>query len=349
LPHIMNIFRLFLFQVIFPITAVSVLFASPAYSGSIATSHFIIEYSGVSEQYARLASDSAERILPRIAKALGQSMPERITIFLTGSQDRFNELTAGTLPDWSAAVAVPERRIIFSPLAGHKIDMEKILAHELVHIIIDEASGDAHVPRWFHEGCAELFSGEWGLRNELYMAWKVVRGRMMNFDDIQNVFSTGSLDAGLAYDQSMIAVRHLVNRYGRSVLSRILGSMREGKDFPGAFLKSTGYLPTEFENEYFLYLRKQYGPFSMIALTPSVWTFIMALFLVVYLVKRRRSKLKLAEWTREESLGRTARSVNLEDEEGPEIDFEEYFGDEPDNILKFKPRPKKYGGENDDI
>jgi hypothetical protein len=324
-----------------------VLYSPSALAVSLTTPHFTIEYSGISEKYARLVADSAEHSLPRISRALGRDIPAQITIVLTDTPERFRELTAGTLPDWSAAVAVPGRRIIFSPLAGQKIEMEKILAHELVHVVIDEAAGEEYVPRWFHEGCAELFSGGWGLRNELYMAWRVTRGRMMNFDNIQDVFSSGSLDAGLAYDQSMLAVRFLVNEYGRTALSRILTSLNQGNDFPEAFLNATGLLPTGFEDEYFRFLRGRYGPLSLMTLVPSTWTIIMALFLLVYLVKRRRTKRKLAEWAREESTGGSLPFTSVEDEDDL-VEFEEYPDEEPDNILKFKPRPERYGGEDEE-
>lgn len=279
---------------------------------SLRTARFSIEYDGVSNRYAETVLETAQQSLPAISRALGREPSERIIIVLTPTDARFRELTAGKLPDWSAAAAMPDHRIVFSPLAGQKMNMERILAHELVHVLINDAARENSVPRWFHEGCAELFSGDWGLRNELYMAWKAVRGDCMTFADIEDVFSRGEMNAGLAYDQSMLAVRYLVREHGRRTLSIILAKMSAGADFPSAFFDTTGQLPTKFEDEYLAFLRRQYGPGSLITLVPSTWTLMMMLFITVYIMKRRRTKQKLAEWEREEVTGETMENTVAE-------------------------------------
>lgn len=318
-----------------------------SFARSLSAAHFTVEYDGVTERYARLVADSAERSILHISAAFGTAPDSTITIILASTDARFKELTSGTLPDWSAAVAVPGRKIILSPLAGQKINMEKILAHEIVHSVIEDNSKGLYVPRWFHEGCAELYSGEWGIRNEFYMTWKVTRGELMTFDDIQDVFSRGPMDAGLAYDQSMLAVRHLISLYGPKTLPRIIADMREGKTFPRAFLNATGYSPDDYQRDFARWMGETYGPRTFLTLIPGTWTIMMVLFLVVYLIKRVRSRRKLREWESQEPAG----SVGPEpDDDAEEIILDEYDEeeevDEPeehrDNILPFKPRPKKY-------
>lgn len=328
---------------------------APAFPQSITTPHFTVAHDGVKAEYARLVADSAERSLARITAALGAAPDSAITIILADTDARFRELTEGTLPDWSAAVAVPGRRIILSPLAGQKMAVEKIVAHEIVHAVIEDNSRGMYVPRWFHEGCAELLSGEWGIRNELYMTWKVTFGEPMSFYDIQNVFSRGNLDAGLAYDQSMLAVRHLITVSGPKTLPRILDGLRGGKTFPRAFFNAAGYTQEVYERDYAAWMSGMYGPRRLITLVPSTWFIMMALFLVVYFIKRGRSKRKLREWERQD----VGREVELEPDEYDEYDdspedwlyedSEEYPEGEnseafPGNVIRFKSRPKHYGG-----
>ncbi len=302
-------------------------------------------------------AESASTILARVSRAFGVSYKGDINITIAASDEHFRDLTEGSLPDWSAAVAMPGGRIILSPLAGQKLELEKIIAHEIVHLIIFDAAGNERIPRWFHEGCAELFSGEWGFRNELYLTWKITRGGAMTFSDIQNVFSTSPLDAGLAYDQSLAAIRYLVKRNNRVVLTRILDGLRERKTFDQSFLDATGYLPNQFEEEYLRYMRERYGPRRLIVLVPGTWTIIMALFLTVYLIKRRRSQRKLREWEREElrefnSVEESVipvefRAISFHDDIPEPESSMDYPEERPARILPYKPRPEKYGSDDD--
>jgi hypothetical protein len=319
-------------------------------AASLFTPHFTITADGFSDRYASRAADSAERSLARIADALGTTPDSTITIVLTDTAARFRALTEGTLPDWSAAAALPGRKIIVSPLAGQKIEMDKIIAHEIVHVVIEDAVRGKYVPRWFHEGCAERYSGEWGIRGELYMSWMVVRGNLLSFRDIQNVFSRGSLDAGLAYDQAMLAVRRFTAEYGDRAIPRVLAAMRGGKEFQGAFREATGYTPEEFEHDYLAFLHDRYGVRMLITLVPGTWTLMMVLFLVVYVVKRRRSRRKLAEWAAAGDGAALEGKVEDSGDEFVEEESEAFSDDDTDslepgsNVLKFKPRPRKYRG-----
>ena len=332
-----------------------------SFAAPLTTPHFTVVADGFSDRYVRRVADTAERSLARIEDALNASPDSAITIELAATDTRFRELTAGTLPDWSAAVAVPGRRIIVSPLAGQKYAIDRIIAHEIVHVVIEDAVRGKYVPRWFHEGCAERWSGEWGLRGELYMSLMVVRGNLLSFQDIQDVFSRGSLEAGLAYDQAMLAVRRLVAGYGDRAIPRILEGMRGGKEFQGAFLDATGDSVGEFERDYLAFPHDRYGVRMLITLLPGTWTVIMLLFLIVYVVKRRRAKRKLTEWA---AAGVGAVDVGAADVGAADVgieapgeveddsvgeDAEEFFDDDEDSgeprskMLKFKPRPPKYG------
>ena len=269
----------------------------------IRTEHFEVVHEGVGKHYADIAARSAERSFNLISGNLGHKPAETISIILTRSGEQFRELTRGALPDWSAAVALPGNRIIITPLKGQKITLEHIIAHEIVHCIIDDAAGEVFVPRWFHEGCAQTLSGRWGIRGRMYMVWKVVSGNLLTFSDIQRIFSSGSTDAALAYDQSMLAVKQLIRIHGGNVLIDIIGGIKSGYDFPEAFRNATGILPEEFEMEYISYLKKAYGRRSLITLVPGTWTAILMLAALVYVVKKYRNRRLLRQWEEAERAG----------------------------------------------
>ena len=269
----------------------------------IRTRHFEVFHDDVGKHYAGIAARSAERSFIRIAETLGHEPEEVISIILTHDDEQFKKLTRGILPDWSAAAALPGNRIIISPLAGHKIALEHIIAHEIVHCVINDAAGEVFVPRWFHEGCAETLSGRWGIRGKVYMVWKVSRGNLLTFNDIQRIFSTGAADATLAYDQSMLAVKYMMSVHGGNVFREIVDGIKSDMDFPGAFYSATGLWPSEFEKEYILYLKKAYGRRTLFTLIPGVWTIILMLSVLVYIVKKYRNRRLLKQWEEVEKSG----------------------------------------------
>jgi len=269
----------------------------------IATDHFVVEFESGGRYYADVAARSAERSFERISAMLDHRPEHPLTLVLTRRAERFRELTGDALPDWSAAVALPGGRIVISPLEGKKIGLEHILAHEIVHCIIHDAAGKTFVPRWFHEGCAEVLSGRWGIRSRLYLVWHVIRGNLLSFDDIQRIFSRGSLDAGLAYDQSMVAVNRLIAEFGEDTPARILDGLERGDAFHEAFLAATGLLPSEFEPRYLAHMARTYGKRSLVTLIPGTWTGIILLAFFVYIVKKHRNRRLLREWEDDERYG----------------------------------------------
>jgi len=294
-----NIFKTLLTSITFLIFTSAVSFSD----NTIRTRHFEVFHDNVGEYYAEIAVRSAERSFTKIAETLGHVPEDIISIIITHDYEQFNKLTRGTLPDWSAAAVIPGNRIIISPLKGKKIALEHIIAHEIVHCIINDAAGDVFVPRWFHEGCAETLSGSWGIRGRLYMAWKVSRGNLLTFTDIQQIFSAGALDATLAYNQSMIAVKHLRNIHGKTILKTIIDGIKNGLDFPSSFITATGVWPSQFEREYILHLKKAYGRRSPVPLVPGTWTIILMLAIIVYSVKKYRNKRLLKQWEETEKAG----------------------------------------------
>ncbi len=280
------------------VIAVMLVCAPPGTAGgeTIVTDHFTVDYETGGKLYAGIASRAAEQAFERISRSLGHRPEGRITIMLAGSAERFGELTGDALPDWSTAVALPGRRIVISPLEGSKLALEHILAHEIVHIIIRDAAGETFVPRWFHEGCAEIYSGQWGIRSRLYLAWHVVRGNLLTFEDIQRVFSRGSMDAGMAYDQSMVAVNRLMALSGPKTPALILDGLERGLDFQEAFFNAAGMYPGEFEPLYIAHMKRTYGRRSLVTLIPGTWTGIMLLAFLAYIIKKYRTRRLLREW-----------------------------------------------------
>lgn len=277
---------------------------------SVGNGRIVVTHDGFSEQYAGQILAHAEKSLDEVSGAFGIVPRHTVEIILADTDERFNELTRGRLPEWSAAAALGNGRIVISPLKGNTHFVNRIITHEIVHIMIDDASGGQFVPRWFHEGCAQYFSGEWRIRDRFYLTWHTVFGNLMRFQDIQDVFTSGLAGAGLAYDQSMLAIRHLTGLHGRQVLSAIMNGLARGFDFPTAFYSATGTWPSEFEEQYLAAIHKTYGKRSLYLLVPGTWTLIMMLAVIAWFVKRRRNRRLMNQW---EIVEAAEKIINFED------------------------------------
>jgi len=283
------------------------LFGVNAGAAELSSAHFRIVSEGGRDYYPRVALDAAERVFPRITGALGVSPTSPITITLAADDREFRTLTRSVLPDWSSAAALDESTIVVSPLDGHKMSLERILAHEIVHCVIMSAAKDAPMPRWFHEGCAEYLSGGFGLGDRLYMVWNVSRGRILTFSLIEDVFSAGSADAGLAYDQSLLAVRYLNGLEGGYVLAGILAAVGDGMPFGDAFESVTGMSAGRFEMAFRDYLSRNYGKKALVVYVPGTWTIIMILAFIAWGIKRIKTRRLLRQWDEEERRGTIVR------------------------------------------
>jgi len=305
----MNHIKILFFTLFFSLAPTYICFAGDSIRGQ----HFEVFYDGLHKGYAEQALKNSENSYKIISEALGHSLEKNISIILTSSDKHFQQLTRGTIPEWSAAVALNNNSIIVSPLAGQKYNLSRILAHEIVHIVINDAVEDKFVPRWFHEGCAQNLSGEWGVRDRLYMVWKVARGKLLTFEDIQNVFSSERVDATLAYDQSMLAIRQFMYKNGQDALPSVIGSMKKGNDFATAFWEASGLWPSEFEKDYLEVISRKYGRRSLYSLIPGTWTLILLIAAIVYVVKRRRNKRLMRQW---EIVEAAEKIINFEDYTG---------------------------------
>ena len=248
------------------------------------------------DQYARTVLEYAEKDLVRIGSSLDHKPHASLKIIITASPREFSTATGNVLPDWSSAAALPDGSIVLSPLEGMQRDLGMVIAHEIVHIIINDASGNTPVPRWFHEGLAQLYSGDISIRGHVHLSWRALRGRLLTFNDIQTIFTADKSDATLAYDESMLAVGYLLDTYGSGSLSKILGLISGGASFEQAMQHVTGINSSDYENQFIDYLKKRYGKRFLFTVIPGTWTFILILAVIVYVIKRIRNRRLLREW-----------------------------------------------------
>ncbi|MEZ4368051.1 MAG: peptidase MA family metallohydrolase [Kofleriaceae bacterium] len=270
----------------------------------------------IGELATRLA-DRAAADLARIAEDLpGLRTPPRIEIRVV---DDVRELAAvapagRTVPSWAVGVAFRGTGIVAvaTGRAGVPLDAERTLAHELAHLALDAALGPA-VPRWLHEGFAQLHAPEWSPERAetlFGMAW--MRGaipiRRLDAD-----FPAEERVAHRAYAQSYDFVEFLARRGrwadgdddgDRWPWRRFLGALvaaEHAADVDAAAIKAFGVDLDVLFDEWHADLQARYMFLPVGVFVLLLWLVASVLLVLAWRRRRRQNTVRLARWARDEA------------------------------------------------
>jgi hypothetical protein len=104
----------------------------------------------------------------------------------------------------------------------------------------------------------------------------------------------------VAYAQSYLFMTHLRKEYGRDAPGSILRRVGSGTAFNEAFHQVTGEPLHRVEAEWRRGLTWRYRYIPMVTSGGTLWLLVTLLFVLGYLRKRRRNRLRMEEWEEEE-------------------------------------------------
>jgi hypothetical protein len=103
--------------------------------------------------------------------------------------------------------------------------LRSVVKHEVVHILLHQLAGDygERIPRWFHEGLAQVLAGDGYLgAREQDIVWRARAKTLLLFSELTDGFPDRSSELQLAYAQSYSYVAFLVRCYGlRGILDAV--------------------------------------------------------------------------------------------------------------------------------
>ncbi len=244
------------------------------------------------------ADAGAARALGRIAAEFlpppvaGPGLPgDSIDVVLAPSESAFRQLTGGRAPDWGLAVAFPDRRrvVLRSPrLTGSEdVDPGTVLRHELNHVYLAlAAGGSGATPRWFNEGFAALYASEWRWVDPVRLAWGRVTRTLRPLSELEETFPVQPAP-GLAYTQSMAAVRNLERRGGDRGVRQLLTRLRAGASFDAALRQTYGITLGQFYAEWEEEMGREFGWAVVLTDERGLWIAAAVIVLLGWLVRRR--------------------------------------------------------------
>ncbi len=218
--------------------------------------HFTLRYEGQqsSEALRKQLLAALESDYDELVRDLGIAPHNSISVILYTGQAFFDVTQA---PSWTGAVNDGKLRIPIEGVSSVTPELARVLKHELAHSFINQISS-GRCPQWLHEGIAQALEPK-ALANGHRLAELFQAQREIPFNALEGSFMRfSSLEATLAYDESLAGVQYIIDTYGMSELPRILQRLAEGNSTEVA-LRSTIHCDYgELQTEVGKYLASRY-------------------------------------------------------------------------------------------
>lgn len=224
--------------------------------------------------------------------------PIRVVLAAEGSAE------AERVPDWVAGYAVGSIGLVVllpsrSPAYPDR-SLDAVLLHEVAHVLVARAAGRRNVPRWLDEGLA-MAAGRYGLADRFELVFATMRRGDPSLASLDRSFPASPGASRRAYALSGAMVRWVIDTYGEDAVARMLAQVRAGAAFETAFAAVTG-APLAVGEDRFWQSIGSWRRFLPILTSPTLgWVAITLLFLLAYVVRRRRDGRQRAAWAAEDA------------------------------------------------
>jgi hypothetical protein len=120
--------------------------------------------------------------------------------------------------------------------------VDTLVTHELTHMVFADATDNPYhfPPRWLNEGLAVYLSEGYTDGDRSQVAHAAASGSLMPLAGLTGFFPTTYDRFSLAYAESVSAVDHFIDTYGRDRLVQLITSYHDGVTDDQAFLAATG-------------------------------------------------------------------------------------------------------------
>jgi len=221
------------------------------------SSHFTLHYEGqqTSESLRNQILETLDSEYDDLVRELGIEPRNNIPVVLYTSQTFFDVTRA---PSWSGAINDGKMRIPVQGVSSVTPELARVLKHELAHSFINQLSA-GRCPQWLNEGIAQFVEpkalNDGSRLAELYrtqheIPLNALEGTFVNFSSVQ---------ASLAYEESLATVEYISDAYGMSDLQRILERLAQGSSTEAALRAILHSDYGDLESQVGKFLASKYG------------------------------------------------------------------------------------------
>ncbi|MDZ7340807.1 MAG: peptidase MA family metallohydrolase [candidate division KSB1 bacterium] len=267
--------------------------------------NFMIYFQNDDARNAQRVLDQLQAAYRRLSHELDVQISDSISVFLTPSQQIYDQFAGQRIPRWSDGLASPGRNTIIlkSPRwMPPETDHAAIAVHELTHLLLHHAAKGQPIPRWLNEGLAIYYSGEKEFTATTLVSKALATNSLIPLDEIDKVLDFHRSKAQLAYQQSHLAVEYLIRNYGHDAVKNIIHKIGAGLDADQAFLDVLQGDIWDFEDEWLADVKHKFRWHFLVEIDSYLWLIILLLFVIGFIIIRRRNRRLMESWQEEEEL-----------------------------------------------
>lgn len=210
-----------------------------------------------------------------------------------------------------ALLGAHQVHLVLDTMRRSGVSLDGVVRHELAHELLDQycGAGGRFLPRWFHEGLAQLLAGDTYLgASEDDLVWRVTGGSLRSIDTLAERFPETTVQLRTAYAHSYSYVAWLAREYGLAALLRVARYTDATTSLPRALVAQTSRSTLALEDAWRAYLVHGSGaPWRSLFSHWFSMLLVLALPLLVLALRRRlqseeRAGRRLAERARQDRL-----------------------------------------------
>jgi len=185
--------------------------------------------------------------------------------------------------------------------ANAEHDVAEVFRHELAHVALHDAVNGQAIPRWFNEGFAVFASGETSFLRMKTLSMATVGGGLIPLRDIDRGFPSDETEASIAYAEAVDVVRFLVRREDLHRFHALVEQLRNHETLDHAVLDAYRIDLSELEAEWREDVSHRYTLLPILLAGTFGWVVALGVFVWAWRRRKRRDKITLERWAREEA------------------------------------------------
>ncbi|MDE0300130.1 MAG: peptidase MA family metallohydrolase [Candidatus Poribacteria bacterium] len=270
----------------------------------VGSDNFLVYYRG-NVKSAEKVLGIADDFYPKMRRLMGDMRLGKIEIWVCEEPSQFQAAVHAPIQDWAIGCAFPlSRRIIIQNprvIIQRDFQLAQVIRHEIVHIVFGQRTQEAigKIPRWFVEGIAIYFSGEWAPRRNDTLMKHIFSKSVIPLAELSHRFPTSENLAQLAYAESQNAVGWLAETHGVEKLWEIIDRLARGDDLDTALRDSIGLSLSAFDAKWRRSLPERYHWAAILSNSHLFWGSLAVFFMLVYLRYWRYKRKRLRQLERD--------------------------------------------------
>jgi hypothetical protein len=258
-----------------------------------------IQYLEEDQKVASRVAAICQEWLPDLAGEIGLEPINGFRIHLIADMAGFRERSGVRLPSWGIAFALMENQVMIVDVARATRawnSLERVIPHEISHILLGQRVGGVDVPVWFVEGLAQWQANEWSLIESWRLMESVWGNHAPRLGQVTYVLPDDETRARHAYRVAYSGFTYRFDDDFRQ-LPGFLDEVVSAGSFSEAFARYWNEDEITFYARFDNALHKKYRSRLLVFQTGPLFTLLAVLFVFVYLrIKwRNRSKLRRME------------------------------------------------------